>query len=250
VRGVKKVKRLTTGQTPVAPTDVLHANGARGRRSEHDRTGQPRPQSTTASKPDGESLPAERPNLRAAQTDYRLAQRCLAGEVAAWEALYARCHTALLISVRILLGGAGADADLVDEIAARVWYTLVAEDGEILARYSPDRGARLITFMRAIAKDLACRYFRSERRRRRRQAVAVCSKLWQGKVPNTSVESNPSVDEFLGTLDSSERQFCDEHLLDLPGTEPDDDGQGPSPVSIWRWSRRIYQKLSRFLARG
>ena len=68
-----------------------------------------------------------------------LAKRCLSGEVAAWEELYAQCHEPLLVSIRIMLGPQSADATLVDEIAARVWYALVANDGELLSRYKPSR---------------------------------------------------------------------------------------------------------------
>ena len=71
--------------------------------------------------------------------DGLLAKRCLAGEVAAWEELYAQCHEPLLISIRIMLGPQSADASLVDEIAARVWYALVANDGKLLSRYKPSR---------------------------------------------------------------------------------------------------------------
>ena len=72
--------------------------------------------------------------------DAALASRCLAGDVAAWEELYAQCHEPLLVSIRVMLGPQSADASLVDEIAARVWYALVAKDGELLARYKPSRG--------------------------------------------------------------------------------------------------------------
>lgn len=85
--------------------------------------------------------------------DLLLAERCLAGEPAAWEEFYTQCHEPLLVSVRIMLGPQGSDANLVDEIAARVWYALVANDGELLARYKPDQGARLITFICKLAKD-------------------------------------------------------------------------------------------------
>ena len=58
---------------------------------------------------------------------------------AAWPArwphgrrLYAQCHEPLLLSIRIMLGPRNTDANLVDEIAARVWYALVANDGELL----------------------------------------------------------------------------------------------------------------------
>ena len=96
--------------------------------------------------------------------DVALAKRGVAGEVAAWEQLHGQCHDALLATIQNMLGLQGADGGLTDEIAARVWYTLVANDGELLQRYKPKYGARLITFIGSIAKDEVSRHLRSERR--------------------------------------------------------------------------------------
>ena len=57
-------------------------------------------------------------------------------------------------------GRTGTIPELVDEITARVWYALVADDGKLLERYDPSRGARLITFLRALTKGVASGYFR------------------------------------------------------------------------------------------
>ena len=72
------------------------------------------------------------------QADRQLVDRCLAGEVAAWEEFYAQCHDPLCTAIRIMLGRPHGDPNLVDEIASRVWYALVANDGKLLGRYSPD----------------------------------------------------------------------------------------------------------------
>ncbi len=95
-----------------------------------------------------EGKPARRGRLRQMedaaeaflQADRQLVDRCLAGEVAAWEEFYAQCHKPLGTAIRIMLGRPH-DPNLVAEIAARVWYALVAKDGELLARYSPAYGA-------------------------------------------------------------------------------------------------------------
>jgi hypothetical protein len=171
--------------------------------------------------------------------DARLVQRCLAGEVAAWEELYAQCHEPLLVSVRIMLNGQSKDANLVDEIAARVWYALVAKDGELLTRYNPQR-ARLVTFLRALAKDEIARHFRGEVRRRRRELLA----LRERPQSTGSGQSADSLSEFLCTLTPHERVFCNDYLL----TEPSGAAEQPhSAANIWQLSHRIYRKLLRFL---
>ncbi len=78
----------------------------------------------------------------------------------------------MLRSIEHILGSDHADPNLVDELAARVWYALVADDGKVLAKFDARRGARLGTFLRCLAKDVTIRHFRSEYRRRRRERVA------------------------------------------------------------------------------
>lgn len=184
---------------------------------------------------------ADSAGLRA---DGLLAKRCLAGEVAAWEELYAQCHEPLLVSTRILLGGQSKDADLVDEIAARVWYALVAKDGELLSRYNPKRGARLVTFLRALAKDEIARHIRGEVRRRKRELSSLRER------PRDPMKdfghSDDSLSEFLGTLTPHERVFCNDYLLAEPSGAKE---QSHSTANIWQLSHRIYRKLLRFLDR-
>ncbi|MCE5268547.1 MAG: hypothetical protein LLG00_11745 [Planctomycetaceae bacterium] len=179
-----------------------------------------------------------------AKADYRLTARCLAGEVAAWEGLYAQCHDALCISIKVMLGRK-SDANLVDEIAARVWYRLVDKDGELLSRYSPARGARLITFMRALAKDEMCRHFRSAARRRSRESVAVQSRGRQEENEPQSLGSDLKL--FLSTLTPQEHVFCREVLLGEPTTGPSDSAR--SKTNVWQLTHRVYEKLRRFLRR-
>ena len=179
------------------------------------------------------------------QSDRRLADRCLAGEVAAWEEFYAQCHDPLCTAIRIMLGRPNGDPNLVDEIAARVWYALVANDGELLARYSPRRGARLITFMRALAKDEMCRHFRTELRRRERELSALRQQPQPGGfVP---AQQASGLTEFLSTLTPQEHSFCCEVLLAEPASAGDIQR---SPANIWQLTHRVYKKLRRFLASG
>ena len=101
------------------------------------------------------------------RADALLAQRCLAGEVAAWEQLYRQCHEPLLASIRVMLGRQSSDAESGGRDRGNVWYALVADDGELLLQYDSANGARLV--LRALAKDQLARYFREEVRRRQRE---------------------------------------------------------------------------------
>jgi hypothetical protein len=194
-----------------------------------------------------ESHPAGETHSNAAglEADHRLAERCVAGEVAAWEENYAQCHEPLCVSIRVMLGRTLSDPNFVDEIAARVWYALVANDGALLARYTPKRGARLITFMRAVAKDEICRHFRTEIRRREREFSAL-----RGRPRRHVTDLGPVVrglKEFLGTLSPREHSFCCEVLL----AEPPAGLEEPrSTANIWQLTHRVYQKLLQFLGRG
>jgi DNA-directed RNA polymerase specialized sigma24 family protein len=170
-----------------------------------------------------------------------LVDRCVRGEVAAWEELYEKHHPALMRSIAVLLGTKGSDRNLVDELAAQVWYSLVDADGELLGRFCPKRGARLNTFIRAVAKDVTSRYFRTEQRRREREVVAA-----RAASVRRDNDENPddSLSEFLGTLSDSEREFTEAYLL---SAYADDDGVSDrSETSVWQFTRRIRVKLGKF----
>ena len=175
-------------------------------------------------------------------SDRKLVERCLAGEVAAWEELYAQCHQPLLSLISAMLRQ--PDASLVDEIAARVWYALVENDGELLGRFDPARGTRLITFMRALARDLAARHYRSELRRQKREREVLRQKS-RYHIPEEDA-TDASLDEFMATLTPHERGFCSRHHLATPSDEGE---QLASPDSVWQLTRRIRRKLLRFLHR-
>jgi DNA-directed RNA polymerase specialized sigma24 family protein len=70
-----------------------------------------------------------------------------------------------------MLGVDRADPNLVDEIAARVWYSAISADGRLLDRFDAAQNCRLSTFLSAIARGQAVAIFRSEKRRRNREAV-------------------------------------------------------------------------------
>jgi len=193
--------------------------------------------------PDLEEASAEK-----LQADSELARRCVAGEVAAWEELYNQCHDGLTASVKMLLSGRSDDANLVDEITARVWYALVADDGKLLTRYDPRRGARLVTFMRAIAQDILRRHVRSERRRLKWETKATRDRPKHHAADVDRVDN--SLNEFLGSLGTDDRQFCEEHLLN-PVAQSNGDQDGVlSRASFWHKTRRIYKRFLRFFGDG
>ena len=57
----------------------------------------------------------------------------MAGDEQAWEQLYRQHHRRLLRTIKSLCGPETADVHLVEEIAARVWYALLRDDGQLLA---------------------------------------------------------------------------------------------------------------------
>lgn len=184
-----------------------------------------------------------RGDLRA---DQQLVARCLEGEVAAWEQLYDQCHGPLVRAIEIMLGGDTSDPNLVDEIAARVWYTLVAKDGEVLSRYEPQRGARLVTFMRALAKDETSRHFRSERRRKERE-LATFRERPQHYSPDFG-HGAASLDDFLATLTPYERGYCAARLLSSSPETDEDLPRTLTPTGSWQLTHRIHRKLLEFLS--
>jgi len=187
-----------------------------------------------------------RASWRNVKADAALVKRCLAGEVAAWEELYEQCHPPLLRSIEVMLGPQQRDPELIDELAARVWYALVADDGKLLARFDRKRKARLSTFMRAVAKDIVCRYQRSEARRHRREHEACRTHRRSGVTQPD--EAALDLAEFQETLTEGEREFLDEQLNGR--CAKDDPAHGRSETSIWKLTSRIRRKLRAFLGQG
>jgi len=179
--------------------------------------------------------------------DRRLAERCLAGEVAAWEEFYGQCHEPLLLSIEIMMGLYDPDPNLVEEIAARVWYALIANDGKLLGRYNSKRGARLITFIRTLAKTQVNRHFRAERRRRKRERAALRERPGH-RVADVG-QSITSLEAFLATLTPHERNFCHEYLLDSPCQSGDQTQPTRLGANVSQLSHRIREKLLRFVGR-
>jgi len=175
--------------------------------------------------------------------DRRLVDRCVAGDMTAWSLLYSCLHDSLLAVIRAFLGTGGHDANLIDEIAARVWYALVKDGFGLLNRFDVRHGCRLSTFLSIVAKNEARLLLRSEKRRKARELAA--SKQEIGPSLATDVGLSLSDEEFVLTLSPAERAFYFEVLIDKQGI-----GSSTNYSEQYRWQlrHRIRKKLERFIS--
>lgn len=175
--------------------------------------------------------------------DRQLVDRCIAGDVAAWSLLYQQTHDALLATIRSFLGRAGQDRNLVEEIAARVWYAVVKDDFALLGRFDVRRGCRLTTFLSVLAKSETRMLFRSERRRKSREQLVSRSELeGSGTRPGALI----SDEEFVATLSPAERTFYVDVLV-APAERRQLAEQGYSSENMWQLNYRVRKKLERFI---
>jgi hypothetical protein len=185
-------------------------------------------------------------NAESLASDARLVQRCISGEVSAWEEIYHKCHEPLCTTIRIRLGCSANDPHLVDEIAARSWYAVLEKDGKRLKKYDPRRGAGILTFLKLIAYDEISRHFQSEQRRLKREII---SHFRNRRAEDTSRGGSitSSLPEFLITLSSCEKDFCNEYLL----LSADEDGMQSasaySATNIRQLTHRIYKKFLSYI---
>jgi DNA-directed RNA polymerase specialized sigma24 family protein len=175
------------------------------------------------------------------ERDVELVRCCLQGDVAAWQELFAQCQTHLLLTVRSMLHPNGNNLNVADEIAARVWFSLVESNGRLLVRFDAHRGCRLKTFIAALARHELLEYWRSERRLRNRELQAVrCRPKAQPAEVN---HFNMVWDEFLTTLSSREREFLEQVLL-VPTRDSGSDAL--SQANIWQLRSRVRSKLKTY----
>lgn len=174
--------------------------------------------------------------------DRRLVDQCLAHEPLAWSRLYLCCQQSLVASIRAFLGCHDSDPHLVDEIAARVWFSLVRNEGELLDRFDVNRGCRLTTFISVLAKAEARLLLRSERRRKSRERAASKPET----TPQTLSISAETIseEEFMNTLSPAERTYYSEVLVTASNQE-----SAPSYTkqNSWQLRHRVRKKLIRFL---
>jgi DNA-directed RNA polymerase specialized sigma24 family protein len=197
------------------------------------------PSGARSAKPDPATKRAEHEAQRA------LIDRCLAGASDAWESLYREFHRPLLATINGMLRNRSYDASLVDELAARVWYAVVRNGGELLGRFDPTLGCGLTTYLSMIAKDEASRLFRSERRRRRREAASLRAGQTSPAAHQQAVV--PSMADFPARLTAAEREFYETVLVDDRKSAPGPNGQPYTDSNRWQLTHRIRRKLQRFL---
>lgn len=174
--------------------------------------------------------------------DRKVIEGCIAGDAASWSLLYERCHEPLLVSIRSFLREAAADIHLVDEVAARVWYSVVRNDCELLARFDVTKGCRLTTFLSLLARSEARQYFRAERRRRAREETAARREA--GSDRTQSLGSEIPCDEFLDSLSPSERTYYEKVLIaPTEGSAIDE----YTAENSWQLRHRVRKKLFRYL---
>ncbi len=175
--------------------------------------------------------------------DRALVDRCLAGRNSAWDELYQRHHRRLLAAIRAMLRSLKPDVNLTEEIAARVWYALVANDAQLLDRFDVNRGCRLSTYLAMIARSEASSLFRSERRRKKREQFA--SRVNRTRFVSEDETTRLDWQEFLSELTPREREFLVSFLVSHPNHR-----QQPqfSATNRWQLSSRIQHKLERHVA--
>jgi len=170
-----------------------------------------------------------------------LVDRCLAGEVAAWEELYNRCHAPLCAAIKLIIAPGYRDANLIDEIAARVWYTVVKDDAKLLEQFDSRRDLRLTVFLWGLARVEIMQYVRAEQQRRAREGKAVRSPR-----SYTDWQVDTMLGDFIATLTPNERYFMEDCLLSLPEADEDTTRDGLSDTSVWQRRHRIRSKLLAF----
>jgi hypothetical protein len=195
---------------------------------------------TTVDRAIGAQVDGTSQGIDAVQQDRQLVDACLAGQPRAWDELYQRYSNGLLFSIRLMLGPYDWDPNLFDEIAARVWYALVANNFQLLNRFDVNRGCRLSTFLARIAKSEASAFFRGERRRRRRERVA--SRPEADKFQYTQQQFLAQMREFQQTLTCREKEFVTGFLLAHENGE-----QFFTEANRWQLSHRVREKLRDYL---
>jgi DNA-directed RNA polymerase specialized sigma24 family protein len=175
-------------------------------------------------------------------SDEILVRQCLAGNPAAWNFLYRHYHDQLVRAGARLLGARSRDTELADEIAARVWCSLVFQNSHRLRAFDPARG-RLSAYLAALVRQEVQHYYRP-RRPGARQLPLVEGQAVQ---PPPDVPESGQRDEFLATLTGQEQRFFLEHLMargeDAPPPRP------LSPANYRKLKQRVLYKLHQFLRR-
>jgi DNA-directed RNA polymerase specialized sigma24 family protein len=184
------------------------------------------------------------PAVAGAHSEQGLVDQCLDGNEDAWEKLFRRNQPFLLEAIRVLLRPGTADANLVEEIASRVWYALFRNGNRVLARYNPDNGQPLSAFLMGMARREILLYMRAERRKSARE-LAAARKMSRQRASEAEVAVLFS--EFTAQLTESEREFIEDLLVDQSATKGNACHVRPSGNRVRQARRRLRLKLEAFL---
>ncbi len=172
--------------------------------------------------------------------DRLLVDGCLAGDPESWEKIYQLHHDRLLMTIRALTFGTHIGAELVDEIAARVWFSIVDNQGRLLDRFDPNRGCRLIAFLTGIAKFETLNFFRSERRRKRREELVSRDVDQQHQ---SQWHQSMEIEDFATLLTPGEKDYLAYELAcEHPGSDSTEE-KAFTDTSRWQFRSRIQKKL-------
>jgi DNA-directed RNA polymerase specialized sigma24 family protein len=177
--------------------------------------------------------------------DRDLVRRCLKGDVAAWQEMFDRCQPHLLASIGSLLKPYGLNTNLAEEIASRVWFSLVGANGSLLDRFDAHRGCQLTTFISALARHELLMYWRTEKRQRKREQAAMIRR--PSVHPNDADCFQIVWDEFVATLTQRERSFLEDVLL-VPSATPETENL--SQTNFWQLRSRVTAKLKLYSSNG
>jgi DNA-directed RNA polymerase specialized sigma24 family protein len=174
--------------------------------------------------------------------DICVIERCINNDKGAWESLFHRYQPRLLAIIKGYLGPRAEVGDLdAEEIAASIWYSLVVSNSARLRRYDPARGAKLLTYLAALARR---EIWKSCRRARSRQSRETCVARMQAG-PGDDSRCDLLLQEFLETLTPRERQFC---LTCLMAIEQSSEPPVVSATNAWQLRSRVMRKLRLYSA--
>jgi hypothetical protein len=172
--------------------------------------------------------------------EYALIQRCRAADQAAWSQLHATYHGPLLGAILKHLGRKN-NLELAEEIAARVWASLVFQNGCRLAAFDPGRG-KLLRFLSTLARQEISHFFRPRSRNGRHEVPLTTDQAAATEV-EFPLEIESVRDGFVTRLTKAERKFFVEYVLGPPGTPP----ANISPQNFRKLKHRVFRKLHQFL---
>ena len=184
-----------------------------------------------------------------AMADALLVKRCLAGERQAWGDLYDGFHELLIDKAMSLLGARPDKREVSDEIAARVWYCLIADDFNLLRQFDGERGCRLQSYLATICHHQLLNYRKSEKRRRARETAVSMNDQFQLCDNGDCSETPPTLPvEFHDLLTPREKEFCETYLLaDFSNGEGPEKAGDFSQSNIRQLRTRVRRKLVKFI---